>query len=175
MSLVIHQATLKDVDFLLSLVINGARKGHFNTDLLRDKKTSRNLLSNIVTKGFDLGGRESYAYVSTYNGLKVGCVLLTASNTDDLGLELSAIAIKKEFQGHGFGSMFLKHVLAEWLPRRNIYARFLSKSEKAKEMFKKVGFCYQRQLGEAEVYIHYRNSIDLGIKVRAVGSALRAS
>ena len=166
MSFVLCPARLKDVDFILSLIMNGARKGHFNSQAISDKGLMRSDLSSIVSRGLDRNGLTSFAYVAWNDGKRIGIASMTATTKVDGGFELGAIAVKPSCQNKGFGSLILETLLKEWLPKKTIYARCYPKSEKLFLMLQKRGFEFLGFSGEDRILRHEKvNGIDLGLKV----------
>lgn len=166
MRFLLSPARHKDVDFILSLIMNGARKGHFNLQAISDKGLMRSDLLSIINSGLDRNMLASVAYVAWNDGKRVGMASMTATTKPDGGFELGAIAVKPPDQNKGFGSLILETLLQEWLPKKTIYARCYPKSEKLFLMLQKKGFEFLDFSGEDRILRHEKvNGIDLGLRV----------
>ena len=166
MSFLLCPARHQDVDFILSMIMNGARKGHFNSQAISDKGLMRSDLLSIVNNGVDRNLLASVAYVAWNDGKRVGIASMTATTKSDGGFELGAIAVKPSDQDKGFGSLILETLLKEWLPKKTIYARCYPKSEKLFLMLQKRGFEFLGFSGDDRILRHEKmNGIDLGLKV----------
>ena len=166
MSFLLCPARHQDVDFILSLIMNGARKGHFNSQAISDKGLMRFDLLSIVNNGVDRNLLTSVAYVAWNDGKRVGIASMTATTKSDGGFELGAIAVRPSDQDKGFGSLILETLLKEWLPKKTIYARCYPKSEKLFLMLQKRGFEFLGFSGDDRILRHEKmNGIDLGLKV----------
>jgi len=176
MSFLLCPAGQKDVDFILSLIMNGARKGHFNSQAISDKGLMRSDLLSIINDGLDRNMLASVAYVAWNDGKRVGMASMTATTKPDGGFELGAIAVKPSDQNKGFGSLILETLLKEWLPKKNIYARCYPRSEKLFLMLQKRGFEFLGFSGEDRILRHEKVSgIDLGLRLGAVIPTRHAS
>jgi len=166
MSFLLCPARHQDVDFILSLIMNGARKGHFNSQAISDKGLMRSDLLSIINNGVDRNLLASVAYVAWNDGKRVGIASMTATTKSDGGFELGAIAVKPSDQDKGFGSLILETLLKEWLPKKTIYARCYPKSEKLFLMLQKRGFEFLGFSGDDRILRHEKmNGINLGLKV----------
>jgi len=166
MSFLLCPARHQDVDFILSLIMNGARKGHFNSQAISDKGLMRSDLLSIINNGVDRNLLASVAYVAWNDGKRVGIASMTATTKSDGGFELGSIAVKSSDQDKGFGSLILETLLKEWLPKKTIYARCYPKSEKLFLMLQKRGFEFLGFSGDDRILRHEKmNGIDLGLKV----------
>ena len=166
MSFLLCPARHQDVDFILSLIMNGARKGHFNSQAISDKGLMRSDLLSIINNGVDRNLLASVAYVAWNDGKRIGIASMTATTKSDGGFELGAIAVKPSDQDKGFGSLILETLLKEWLPKKTIYARCYPKSEKLFLMLQKRGFEFLGFSGDDRILRHEKmNGIDLGLKV----------
>ena len=166
MSFLLCPARHQDVDFILSLIMNGARKGHFNSQAISDKWLMRSDLLSIINNGVDRNLLASVAYVAWNDGKRVGIASMTATTKSDGGFELGAIAVRPSDQDKGFGSLILETLLKEWLPKKTIYARCYPKSEKLFLMLQKRGFEFLGFSGDDRILRHEKmNGIDLGLKV----------
>ena len=176
MSFLLCPAGQKDVDFILSLIMNGARKGHFNSQAISDKGLMRSGLLSIINDGLDRNMLASVAYVAWNDGKRVGMASMTATTKPDGGFELGAIAVKPSDQNKGFGSLILETLLKEWLPKKNIYARCYPRSEKLFLMLQKRGFEFLGFSGEDRILRHEKVSgIDLGSRLGAIIPTRHAS
>ena len=176
MSFLLCPARHQDVDFILSLIMNGARKGHFNSQAISDKGLMRSDLLSIINDGLDRNMLASVAYVAWNDGKRVGMASMTATTKPDGGFELGAIAVKPSDQNKGFGSLILETLLKEWLPKKNIYARCYPRSEKLFLMLQKRGFEFLGFSGEDRILRHEKVSgIDLGLRLGAVIPTRHAS
>jgi len=176
MSFLLCPAGQKDVDFILSLIMNGARKGHFNSQAISDKGLMRSDLLSIINDGLDRNMLASVAYVAWNDGKRVGMASMTATTKPDGGFELGAIAVKPSDQNKGFGSLILETLLKEWLPKKNIYARCYPRSEKLFLMLQKRGFEFLGFSGEDRILRHEKVSgIDLGLRLGAIIPTRHAS
>ena len=146
--------------------MNGARKGHFNSQAISDKWLMRSDLLSIINNGVDRNLLASVAYVAWNDGKRIGIASMTATTKSDGGFELGAIAVKPSDQDKGFGSLILETLLKEWLPKKTIYARCYPKSEKLFLMLQKRGFEFLGFSGDDRILRHEKmNGIDLGLKV----------
>jgi GNAT superfamily N-acetyltransferase len=169
MSFLLSPARHKDVDFILSLIMNGARKGHFNLQAISDKGLMRSDLLSIINSGLDRNMLASVAYVAWNDGKRVGMASMTATTKPDGGFELGAIAVKPSDQNKGFGSLILETLLQKWLLKKTIYARCYPKSEKLFLMLQKKGFEFLGFSGEDRILRHEKvNGIDLGLRVGSI-------
>jgi len=176
MSFLLCPAGQKDVDFILSLIMNGARKGHFNSQAISDKGLMRSDLLSIINDGLDRNMLASVAYVAWNDGKRVGMASMTATTKPDGGFELGAIAVKPSDQNKGFGSLILETLLKEWLPKKSIYARCYPRSEKLFLMLQKRGFEFLGFSGEDRILRHEKVSgIDLGSRLGAIIPTRHAS
>ena len=176
MSFLLCPARLKDVDFILGLIMNGARKGHFHLQAISDKRLMRSELISIINYGLDRNMLASIAYVAWNDEKRVGIASMTATTKSDGGFELGAIAVKRSDQSKGFGSLILETLLKEWLPKKNIYARCYPRSEKLFLMLQKRGFEFLGFSGEDRILRHEKVSgIDLGLKVGSIIPTRHAS
>ena len=166
MGFLLCPARHQDVDFILSLIMNGARKGHFNSQAISDKWLMRSDLLSIINNGVDRNLLASVAYVAWNDGKRIGIASMTATTKSDGGFELGAIAVRPSDQDKGFGSLILETLLKEWLPKKTIYARCYPKSEKLFLMLQKRGFEFLGFSGDDRILRHEKmNGIDLGLKV----------
>ena len=146
--------------------MNGARKGHFNSQAISDKGLMRSDLLSIINNGVDRNLLASVAYVAWNDGKRIGIASMTATTKSDGGFELGAISVKHSDQDKGFGSLILETLLKEWLPKKTIYARCYPKSEKLFLMLQKRGFEFLGFSGDDRILRHEKmNGIDLGLKV----------
>lgn len=176
MSFLLCPARHQDVDFILSLIMNGARKGHFNLQAISDKGLMRSDLLSIINNGLDRNKLTSAAYVAWNDGRRVGIASMTATTKSDGGIELGAIAVKPSDQNKGFGTLILEALLKEWLPKKIIYARCYPKSEKLFLMLQKRGFEFLGFSGEDRILRHEKVSgIDLGLRIGSIIPTRHAS
>jgi len=152
MSLVIHQATLKDLDFIMSLITNGARKGHFSKDVLSDKAYVRKNIHSIVCKQISDKGNRSEAWIAKENNRKIGAVIMRYRHVGDVELEF--IAVDKSFKTKGFGSMILDHILSTYLELHSLVALCFEESSHLKHMLIKRGFEVVGQVSGGDVLTH---------------------
>lgn len=134
-------AALPDTDFIFSLIIAGARKGHFSTQFSSDKAALRRHLGAVI--GYGRQGENqvhSQAMVTWLDDKRIGVTIVTATEKSDNSIEIGAIAIKREFQGMGYGAILLDALLARLLPHGAIYVRCFPSSEKLFQMLIRRGF-----------------------------------
>ena len=128
-------ATLQDTDFVTSLVMSGARKGHFYHHLANNKTMLRQLVQSIISLGVQgSSGLFSEAMVGWNGNTRVGATIIIDTEKKDNSIELAVIIVKKEFQGDGLGRMMLDALLKRWLSYKTIYARCFPVSEKLVQM-----------------------------------------
>lgn len=148
MSLQLLPATVRDVDFMLSLILFGARKGHFYPDLAGNKAALRSILKSAVKFGIqDAGGLRTQAMVGWNKAERVGVTIVSETEKTDNSIELSVIAVRKEYQGCGYGAQLLDALLAQWVPRKTIYVRCFPASEQLYQMLLRRAFVLAGTMG----------------------------
>tara|TARA_B110000503_G_C7109932_1_gene397612 strand:- start:770 stop:1267 length:498 start_codon:yes stop_codon:yes gene_type:complete len=152
MSLKWVKASSKDLGFIFSLALNGARKGHFEPQILLEKEAYRHYLICSIQKECDPRGFPTKAFVIYLNDLRVGAaVITTAIGTPDVGVEVAMIAIKHEFQGRGYGTQAVNEILEHYLPLGSVYARCLPASARLHQMLIKRNFFNVGQSGASSI------------------------
>jgi len=135
MSISLRRASIQDTGFIFSLAQNGARHGHFNQLVSRDKSKFQAYIQSVITQGVDLSGYSTEFSVAHLDGSRIGVTLNTAAlGIPDRGVELAMIALKKEFRGAGYGSLILDTFLDCYLPSMSVYARCYPASQKLHQM-----------------------------------------
>lgn len=142
MQLTCTQASTKDADFIISLIMAGARKGHYYSLFVDNKQLLRKMVNSIIIDGVQYDSRHlaSEALVGRFGNTRIGAVITTQTEKKDNSIELAAITVKKQFQDMGFGRGMLDIILARWLPEKTIYARCFPDSEKLAQMLLRRGF-----------------------------------
>jgi GNAT superfamily N-acetyltransferase len=141
MTLQLMPATMRDTDFILSLILFGAHKGHFYPDLANNKSALRAILDSTIKYGVqDASGLRSQAMVGWHNGVRVGATIVSDTEKTDNSIELSVIAVRKEHQGRKYGAQLLDALLRQWLPHKTIYVRCFPASEQLVQMLLRRGF-----------------------------------
>ena len=169
MSLLIQQATLKDVDFILSLIMNGARKGHFSKDVLTNKAHMRENIFRIVKCNVSKKGIASEAFLGVLSEKKVGAAIIRKMNGY---IELEFIAISTSFKGKGIGTMFLDGILRRYIQLHTLVAYCFPSSNILKHMLMKKGFTLSGEFEGAEILIHKVKPKDTDSAPVFVSSAL---
>jgi|GEM_PF-1597632 len=135
------KANSKDLGFIFSLALNGARKGHFEAQIMVEKEAYRAYLNSAISKESDPRGFPTYAFIAYLNDMRIGAAVITAAiGTPDVGVELAMIAIKHEYQGCGYGTQAVDTLLDHYLPQGSVYARCLPASERLHQMLIKRAF-----------------------------------
>ena len=125
----------------MSLALNGARHGHFDSRVGTDKEAYRAYLNSAITEQMDPMGYSTQVFVARDNASRVGASVVTkAIGTPGIGVEIAMIAIKHEHRGKGFGSIILEALMGHYLPTMSVYARCLPASRNFHEMLLKRGF-----------------------------------
>lgn len=150
-------ANRADIGYVFSLVLNGARNGHFEPQILSQKSEYRKYLELAINLQTDPRGYRTEVLIGWLDQKKTGAVVLTeAIGTPDVGIEIAMIAIKAEFRGTGLGSLALDSLLHRLLPRASVYARCFPASQKLQQMLSKRGFVEVGHLGLATILRHER-------------------
>lgn len=150
-------ATQADTGYVFSLLLNGARNGHFEPQILSQKTEYRAYIQSAIHLQTDLRGYRTEVLIGWLNQTKVGAVVITeAIGTPDVGVEIAMIAIKAEFRGKGIGSTALDALLHQLLPSSSVYARCFPASHKLERMLITRGFSKVGQLGLATILRHDR-------------------
>ena len=152
MSFSICPATHQDIDFILSLIMNGARKGHFSKDVLSDKVSVRKNIQSIVCKQISDKGNRSEAWIAKENNIKIGAVIMRFRQIGDVELEF--IAVGQSFKRKGFGSRILDHILSSYLELNSLVALCFQESSHLKYMLIKRGFEVVGQVSGGDVLSH---------------------
>lgn len=140
-------ASLQDTDFIISLIIAGARQGHFYPHLANDKALLRRFVLSTIKHGIqDESGLRSQAMIGWLGNTRIGVTIITETEKKDNSIEIGVIAVKKQFQGSGYGGRMLAALLDHWLPHKTIYARCFPSSEKLLHMLLRRGFA---EIGKA--------------------------
>ena len=128
-------ATLQDTDFITSLILAGARKGHFYPQLANNKTMLRQLVQSIIFSRVQTTSNSFSEAMVGWQGIKrIGTTIITETEKNDNSIELAAIILKKEIHGNGFGRQMLDALLKRWLPYKTIYARCFPVSEQLVKM-----------------------------------------
>lgn len=155
MPLLWKKATDKDSGFIFSLILNGARKGHFEPGILVDKEGYRAYLHCAISREIDPRGYPTLAWVGWNDNTRVAAAIMTAAvGTPDIGMELAMIAMKSEFQGLGLGSEGLDTLLNLYLPQGSVYVRCFPASQRFRQMLTDRDFVEVGELGGAVILRH---------------------
>ena len=128
-------ATLQDIDFITSLILAGARKGHFYPHLANNKTMLRQLVLSMIHSGAQFSsGSFSEVMLGWQDNTRAGTTIITNTEKKDNSIELAVIIVKKELHGQGIGRLMLDGLLKRWLPYKTIYARCFPVSDKLVEM-----------------------------------------
>jgi len=164
MSLSVRSATAKDLGFVLSLAQNGARHGHFDKIVREKKGIFREYLNKVVSCGCDLRGYPAHLYVAFEDGERVAtATVTTAIGTPDVGVELEMIAVRKDCQSRGYGSILLDTLISLYVPRGSVYLRCLPASRKIRQMLLRRHFNEVGAIGEATIF--RRESLSASLRV----------
>ena len=145
-------ATQADIGHVFSLVLNGARNGHFEPTILAQKSNYRTYLQSAIHLLTDPRGYRTEVLTGWVNHTRVGAAVITeAIGTPDIGVEIAMIAIKGEFQGAGFGSLALDALLPKLLKHGSVYARCFPASHKLQSMLLSRDFREVGSLGQATI------------------------
>jgi len=136
-------ATAADIPFIESLLLAGARKGHFNPELLNRRDTIRQNLQSVVRQNRMLES-PLYAEARIYkcNSQRTGFSIMTGVTDWPNAIELYAIGVYKTMRGNGFGRLILDELLHQWLPECNVYVRCAPASEQLYQMLLRRQFQY---------------------------------
>lgn len=108
-------ATLKDYDFICSLVLKEAAKGHFDRNLLLPG-AARGLeleLKSVLADHRRANGCYAYALIWELNGSPIGFVVMSALDGDQ-GNELWLAAVSSAHRGKGEGKEMVQTVLRQF-------------------------------------------------------------
>ena len=110
----LRYATLEDLDFVHSLVVEGAVEGHFNEDIIQNPKgidAIRSELQSIVTS---LRRIPAQCIIYEQNSNPVG-FLISSAVDGKKGNELWMAAIAPTSRGKGYGADMLDQILSQFL------------------------------------------------------------
>lgn len=137
MTLSLRKASHQDLGFVFSLVQNGARHGHVESWVSRDRDACRAYLEGAIRKESDPLGYLTNVFVATVDDIRIGAAIVaTAVGVHDEGIELHLIALKKEHRGQGYGAAVLDTILNRYLSRGSVYARCLPASGQLRQMLR---------------------------------------
>lgn len=135
MTISLTKSTNRDFGFVFSLLMNGARNGHFEPKINAKKELYRSYISEAIARETDQRGYPAHVLVAHENKDRIGAAIITtAVGTPDEGVELTMIAVRNEHRQKGFGSSILDGLLDHYLPRASVYVRCLPASEKLHQM-----------------------------------------
>lgn len=150
-----QRASQSDVPHIFSLILNGARYGHFETAPLQDRAAYRRYLESLINLGVDARGIPHDVYVGYSSGQRIAAsIVMPAIGTPDIGVEIAMIAVKNECRGLGYGTVGLDHLLEHYLRLGSVYVRCLPASIKLQAMLSKRGFMVVGHLGQATIFRH---------------------
>ena len=155
MTLSLKNSTTKDLGFVMSLALNGARHGHFDPRVSTEKEAYRAYLNSAITYQTDLSGYSTHVMVAYDNASRIGATVVTkAVGTPDAGVEIALIALKNEHRGKGYGADMLDVLMNHYLPTMSVYARCFPASEKFHQMLLRRGFSEVGQSGKSVILRH---------------------
>jgi GNAT superfamily N-acetyltransferase len=155
MTLSLRKSTSKDLGFVFSLAQNGARHGHFEAWVSKNKDACRAYLDGAISSETDPLGYLTKVFVATVDDTRVGAAIVaTAVGVSDEGIELHLIALKKDCRGKGYGSVVLDTILNRYLPRGSVYARCLPASGQLRQMLLRRDFDEVGTSGNSVVLRH---------------------
>jgi GNAT superfamily N-acetyltransferase len=148
-------ADITDTPFIESLLLAGARKGHFNPELLSQRSSLRKDVHSMIARQRLLDS-PLYAEATIYkvNRHRAGFSLMSGITDKPDGIEIYAISLHKTFRGLGLGSMILDDILTQWLPRCDVYARCSAASEMLYQMLVRRQFTYLSNLPSGTRILH---------------------
>ena len=146
-------ANIRDIGFINSTIIYGARKGHYaidvdNAAMIRAMKME---IQSIINCGLLSDGRRASASVHTLGDVRIGITILCETEPGEDGYEIYAMSVSKQYQNQGYGGRILDVVLAN-LNVADVYARCLPESRVMKGLLESRGFGLLAVDGNYEVY-----------------------
>lgn len=151
MTLTLRKALPRDIGHVLSLAQHGARHGHFDARICDHKSKYRDYLISAIASGRDPWGHDTAVDVVEWAGQAIGATVVTeALGTPDRGVEISMIAIKPHYRGHGYGHLVLDTLLSRYLDRGSVYARCMPASAQLQQMLRRRDFA---EVGATENYV----------------------
>lgn len=152
-------ANIRDLDFINSCILYGARKGHYSFDAENPavvnsmKKEIKSVISNQAL----LDQRSAQATVYTLNNNRLATLILSEAVTNSNSLEIYAFSVVKKYQDRGYGSQILDTVLNR-LVYTDVYARCSLVSVKMYNLLECRGFSFYTV--DRDHRILYREAID---------------
>jgi len=128
-------ANLNDAPFIESLLLAGARKNHFNPDLIDKRDFLRKDVQSMISKK-QLLDSPLYAETTIYKAgaQRAGFSIMSGITDFPNCIEIYALSVQRPFRGTGLGSSILDEILYQWLPRCDVYARCSAASEQLFQM-----------------------------------------
>ena len=145
MALKLLQPDLSDIDFICELMLDAARHGHFNDEILKEsyEQALRHDIEYLLAKGRrrdeDL---RAQAIIIEDDGNRIGFAIMSEMYEGDGGNELYILAVAPEYRGRGYGAQILDELLDRWLPHAEVFAQCLPASETMYQMLLKRGFSH---------------------------------
>lgn len=144
----LRNAEIKDLNFIHSLIIDGSKKGHFNTEFYLDPSANNGLkksLESILTRRHRLdNGAVAYALVSEANSKPTSFMIISAIEGGK-GNEIWMMGTDTEHQKKGIATYLLDSVLKQFKSgNRVVFARCESVSEVMYQLLIKKGFQHQK-------------------------------
>jgi GNAT superfamily N-acetyltransferase len=141
--------SLRDHGFLCSMLLQGARSGHFSipfNDPERVYQLKQQIRQDLSIQ--DKGQRSGVNIDVFYLGLaRIGFSIVVDIESLPGEMELQAIGIDRKCRGQGFGSQILDATLSE-ISATAIHARCAKASSRMYEMLLHRGFVYQRDTSD---------------------------
>ncbi|MDH5471920.1 MAG: GNAT family N-acetyltransferase [Gammaproteobacteria bacterium] len=141
MSIVKRLANLKDLEFIYSCILYGARKGRysFNAENPEIVKSMKYEIQSVVGRQLLLDQRYARAFVFIQNNKRIATLIMSAASDNIRGSEIYALSVARKYQNQGYGSRIVDDLLNEY-QSSDIYARCSPSSEKMRTLLEKRGF-----------------------------------
>lgn len=113
MSIEIRHARSQDQGFIISCLLNAARKNHFYLEVNnRDQvRLFKQHIADIVTRAESQPNSEYQVFIIETGGKHAGVAILTPLPKPGSGREIYALALRPEYRGRGLGSQTLDWLL----------------------------------------------------------------
>jgi GNAT superfamily N-acetyltransferase len=162
-SVAIERAHPADVDQVISLLVEDARRGHYNVALINEAQQFREMLQNAFTGGKycyenadgDLVSTAHRAYVARASTGVVGFVLMIGT----LGpgrmpiLELHMLSVARSFRRRGLGRRLIEQALEDVPDGRSVVARCFPPSTVAMNLLRTMGFEESRRTEAGSIHL----------------------